>query len=114
MDIKQALGRRIRTLRKLRGMTQEKFATEIDRSIDGLSLIERGENWPSVETLERMAQQLEIDVPALFEDISLDDDSQSPDILALGKQALRKLTKDDLPVALAMLQALERKGSKEN
>jgi transcriptional regulator with XRE-family HTH domain len=47
-------------------MTQEQFPETLDTSVDFLSLIERGRNAPSFETLERMAKRLRLSVAELF------------------------------------------------
>ncbi len=47
-------------------MTQEQFAEATDISVDFLSLIERGINAPSFETLERIAKKLRLQVADLF------------------------------------------------
>jgi transcriptional regulator with XRE-family HTH domain len=53
-------------MRVSRKMTQEQFAETLNISVDFLSLIERGRNAPSFETLERMAKRLKISVAQLF------------------------------------------------
>jgi transcriptional regulator with XRE-family HTH domain len=47
-------------------MTQEQFAETLDVSVDFLSLIERGRNAPSFETLDRIAKRLRVSVAELF------------------------------------------------
>lgn len=47
-------------------MTQERFAETLNVSVDFLSLVERGINAPSFETLERIAKRLKIPVAELF------------------------------------------------
>jgi transcriptional regulator with XRE-family HTH domain len=47
-------------------MTQEQFAERLDLSVDFLSLIERGKNAPSFETLDKIAKRLRMSVAALF------------------------------------------------
>jgi len=47
-------------------MTQERFAELLDISVDFLSLIERGRNAPSFETLDKIAKRLRISVVDLF------------------------------------------------
>ena len=49
-----------------RGMTQERFAETLDISVDFLSLIERGRNAPSFETIEKMSKRLKVQVADLF------------------------------------------------
>ena len=48
-------------------MTQEEFAEFVNVSVDFLSLIERGINAPSFETLEAMARRLRVPVKTLFD-----------------------------------------------
>jgi transcriptional regulator with XRE-family HTH domain len=59
---KRAIGKRIQSWRKQRKITQEKFAALIERSTDAVSMIERGINFPSRETLERMSKVLDIPI----------------------------------------------------
>jgi transcriptional regulator with XRE-family HTH domain len=47
-------------------MSQERFAEILGISVDFLSLIERGRNAPSFETLDRMAKRLRLSVADLF------------------------------------------------
>jgi len=49
-----------------RRMTQEEFAEMIEVSVDFLSLIERGLNAPSFETLEGISKKLRVPVADLF------------------------------------------------
>ena len=64
--LKQKFGRRLREIRAQRRMTQEEFAEMLDVSVDFLSLIERGRNAPSFETLDRIARRLRLPVADLF------------------------------------------------
>ena len=65
--LKTSFGRRIRALRKRKGMTQEQLAEAADISVDFLSLMERGVNAPSFATLERLADALGVPEKGLFE-----------------------------------------------
>jgi transcriptional regulator with XRE-family HTH domain len=47
-------------------MTQERFAEILDISVDFLSLMERGINAPSFDTLERISKRLRVPVGDLF------------------------------------------------
>jgi transcriptional regulator with XRE-family HTH domain len=66
-NLKIDFGRRVRVLRKRKGMTQEQLAEVADISVDFLSLMERGVNAPSFATLERLADALGIPVKELFD-----------------------------------------------
>jgi transcriptional regulator with XRE-family HTH domain len=47
-------------------MTQERFAETLGISVDFLSLIERGINAPSFDTLDQIAKRLRLPVSELF------------------------------------------------
>lgn len=66
-DLRAKFGRRLRYLRQKKNMTQEQLAEAAKISVDFLSLVERGKNAPSFETLERLAKALDISVHALFD-----------------------------------------------
>ena len=64
--LKKKLGRRIATLRRSFGLTQEQFAERLDCSVEFVSLVERGINSPSVDGLEKFARALKVEVRDLF------------------------------------------------
>ena len=65
-SLRVQFGRHLRRLRLARDMTQEQFAEAASVSVDFLSLVERGINSPSFETLERFARALKVRVAELF------------------------------------------------
>ena len=65
--LRKDFGNRLRALRSERKLTQEQFAEFVGISVDFLSLIERGINAPSFETIERMAKKLRLPIMALFD-----------------------------------------------
>ena len=64
--LKQKFGKRLREIREHRRMSQERFAETLDISVDFLSLIERGRNAPSFETLDKIAKRLRVCIADLF------------------------------------------------
>ena len=64
--LKVQFGQKLRDLRKKRGITQEQLAEAALISVDFLSLVERGINAPSFETLEKLACALDVPVKELF------------------------------------------------
>ena len=64
----EALGKRIRTQRKLLDMTQEELAAAIDVSTSFIGHIERGTRKLSVETLVSLANALRISCDQLLQD----------------------------------------------
>ena len=62
---KQALGLRIKEFREKQKLTQEKLAELVGIDAKHLSRIENGRNYPSIETLEKLTDNLHI----TFEDV---------------------------------------------
>lgn len=60
------LGRRIATLRKRSGFTQEQLAEAAGYSVEFISLVERGVNSPTVAGVERIAQVFKVEAKDLF------------------------------------------------
>jgi transcriptional regulator with XRE-family HTH domain len=66
------VGRRIRELRVSRSgtrLTQEELSERARISVSFLSMIERGERSPHLDTLSKIAGALDVPVAALFEDM---------------------------------------------
>ena len=66
-NLKTAFGERLKEIRKAKGFTQERLAEVLDISQRQLTRIETGDNFPSVETLERISLYLETDLKDLFD-----------------------------------------------
>ena len=58
-NLKTAFGENLKYLRKSKGLTQERLAEILGISHRQLSRIEAGDNFPSVETLEKIKVQLQ-------------------------------------------------------
>ena len=67
MDNKKLLGKRIKELRKEAGLTQEKLAELIDIETTSLSGIESGRHFPSLPTIEKIANKLNVELKILFD-----------------------------------------------
>jgi len=66
-SLRKEFGYRLRSIRLQRQLSQENFAEFVGISVDFLSLIERGINAPSFETIEEMARKLRVPVMELFD-----------------------------------------------
>jgi transcriptional regulator with XRE-family HTH domain len=64
--LRKQFGKHLREIRAQRGITQERFAETLEMSVDFLSLIERGINAPSFETLEKISKKLKMTPADLF------------------------------------------------
>jgi len=66
-DTYKKLGLNIKKYRKLKGLTQEKLAFEINVSLDFIGKIEIAYSKPSVDTLIAIANALDISLKELFD-----------------------------------------------
>jgi transcriptional regulator with XRE-family HTH domain len=81
-SLRHLLASNLKEHRKNLGLSQSKLAEKVDSATAYIGKIETGQQFPSPEMLERLAQALEIDSPELF--------SMEPMQMA----AVRKLRKD--------------------
>ena len=64
---KKLLGERIKELRKSRKLSQDKLSEQIDIDPKHLSRIEVGSSYPSLNTLEKIAIALNVEIKEFFE-----------------------------------------------
>lgn len=69
---KELLGARIKEIRKLRGLSQERLAELIEVEPGHLSRIEVGKSYPTIDRLERIARVLETPMGDFFDYMHLD------------------------------------------
>ena len=60
-DFKKLLGKKIQAIRKSKGLTQEKLAEIIDIETPSLSYLETVKYAPSVETLQKLCDALNVE-----------------------------------------------------
>jgi transcriptional regulator with XRE-family HTH domain len=65
-ELREALGKNLKTYRFLRGLSQAELAKKANISLTFLSDIERGNKWPYPETLSNLAAALDVPVSTLF------------------------------------------------
>ena len=101
-DIKSLLGKRIRDLRKKRGLSQEELGWKSELHFTYIGAIERGEKNCSIITLEKVAKGLEISIKDLF-----DMPFHEPDINKLKKEINDKIS-TSTPQSLLFLKEIIR------
>lgn len=106
--LKQRLGLRVRALRTLRGLTQERLAEAVERTPEAVSNIERGLSLPSIDTLERMAGALGVRFADLFDETAGPAAARRVEIEARLQAIVRALSDEDAEIALAQIEALAR------
>lgn len=66
-NLKQKFGKKLQTLRKASGLTQEQIAQETGLTIESISNIERGIHGPTFDNLEKIAMAMGVEVKQLFD-----------------------------------------------
>ena len=85
-DIKSLLGKRIRNLRKQKGLSQEELGWKSELHFTYIGAVERGERNCSIMTLKKIAKGLEINIKDLF-----DSPDHKTDINKLKKEINNKV-----------------------
>ena len=65
--LKHLVGKRVRKIRRNLDITQEQLAEAVGITSESISNIERGKTAPSFETLEKIAEVLQVQVKELFD-----------------------------------------------
>ncbi|HKG49393.1 MAG TPA: helix-turn-helix domain-containing protein [Actinomycetales bacterium] len=116
------LGRRLRHLRRRRGMTLAELATAVGVSPSLLSLLENGRREPRLTVLQSLARSLDVTVPELLAadppsrraaaEIALEQAQRSPLYASLGLPHVRpgpRLAADALDALVGLHAELERR-----
>ena len=107
MDTKHRVGIRVKSIRRQRGLTQEQLAELIDRSVDTISLLERGKILPSFETLEKLSERLQIPLKD-FVDFGSTDDPERLELETTLMEVARGLDKGALKLAVEQIRMIAR------
>ncbi len=121
MAIQQAIGKTLRALRQLRGLTQKELASKIQGQVDYsyIGKIERGEQLPSLKMLERLSNALAVSLSSFFQglgsDITVEREGREAGDEALGRQQERLLLYlvrtvhiDDIPLLIEIVRILNK------
>lgn len=102
--IKKLLGKRIRELRKARGITQEELAEKLGIGTPNISYIENGKFAPSIENFEKLVAIFEVEPYELYKFPS----KETPDDM---KRKLNKALDEDeelLKLVYKFYQAIKK------
>ena len=95
-SLRKTFGQRVKVLRQLRNLTQEGLAERTGLSYKFIGEIERGTGNPTIETVEKISQALEVPMARLFANASEEEESfylLSREDLRILKKALEILEK---------------------
>lgn len=107
MELQSRIGVGVREIRTQLGLSQEALADTIGRSVDTVSLIERGKISPTLDTLDALSRGLGISLGAL---VSLGSEGSGDEVAmrleARALAAIRKLPNPLLAVVVDLLAGL--------
>lgn len=66
VTINKSVGKKLKKIRKEKGLSQEKLAWEVGLNRGYVGFIERGERNPSIPTLTKLAKALKVSLDELF------------------------------------------------
>ena len=101
---KKLLGKRFREIRKKLGYTQEKFAEIAGLEPQSISKIESGKNYPLLANLEKIANNLNIELSDFFIYSHQNNDDELKKIL---NETFDGLSNEDKARAVRILQVLK-------
>ena len=73
MDTKQMIGARIKEIRAKKGITQEHLSERMEINPKYLSSIERGKENPTLNTLIKLSESLQVDLGEIFSFVEAED-----------------------------------------
>jgi transcriptional regulator with XRE-family HTH domain len=103
MERQALFGNRIRSIREAANLSRETAAERAGTGANYLGEVERGEKFPTLEMLERIAGALKVSPSALFEYEAEEVDNQI--LMSKLQQLLSRLKTDQLQQALRVLKA---------
>ncbi|WP_417831907.1 helix-turn-helix transcriptional regulator [Terasakiella sp.] len=108
-EIKSLVAKKIKMVRAARNLTQNDLAKAIGRTIDTVSALERGKNFPGVDTFKSLSEALDVPIrdffdfgPAIKSTRNKARDEQLAQILAVAQS----LDDSSLELALEQIKVL--------
>ena len=105
-ESKRLLGARIKELRRIKGLSQEKIAEIVGVDPKHISRIEVGKSYPSIDTLEKIAAALGMELKDFFE---FAHHLKSPDnIIKDINRLIKGISEEKLRQILKIVRAIAR------
>ena len=106
-EILKIFGKRLRSLRRAKDMTQEQVAERAGLSLQSVGEIERGRGNPTLVNVERLSDALDIELTELFDlgDVKMTREQAVQEILA----RLEGATEEQVRALLTMVRVLIQK-----
>jgi transcriptional regulator with XRE-family HTH domain len=105
-EILKVFGKRVRSLRRAKDMTQEQLAERAGLSLQSVGEIERGRGNPTLVNIERLSAALEEDLASLFDlgDVGMTREQVQKELLELLDGASEEQVRAILTMARVLIQ----------
>ena len=103
MDTKQLIGARIKEVRNKKGLTQEQLSEKMEINPKYLSSIERGNENPTLNTLLKLSESLEVDLSVIFSFIQIEDPRERKSMIT---SLLDQADNEELKLVFKVLAAI--------
>ena len=103
MNTKQMIGARVKEIRNKKGLTQEKLSERMEINPKYLSSIERGNENPTLNTLIKLSESLEVDLGEIFSLIQIEDPGERKSMIT---SLLDQADNEQLKLAFKVLSAI--------
>lgn len=106
--ILQKIGNNIKTARQLKSFTQERLAEQLNKSVNFVSLVERGKSGIGIKTIIDICNILDIEPNSLFSGIVNYSNKKDKVIV----DSISSLASDDKDIVINLIEYIMNKGSK--
>ena len=103
MNKKQMIGARVKEIRNKKGLTQEQLSERMEINPKYLSSIERGNENPTLNTLIKLSESLEVDLGEIFSLIQIEDPGERKSMIT---SLLDEADNEQLKQAFKVLSAI--------
>lgn len=105
ITIKEQFGRRIKSLRGIKGFTQEELSEKMDISLNYLSSIERGRENPTFDMLIKLSEALGVEMRELFD---IEHEVTPERLRKMLNKLAGEVNEDKLKVAVRILEIVAK------
>lgn len=106
MELKSHIGQRLRIARKRAGLTQANLAERLQKSVETLSNLERGNALTSLETLSQLALSLDVPLEYFVSGFSKEPTTKREAALARMQLEAGTLNDSELELAIRLVAAI--------
>jgi transcriptional regulator with XRE-family HTH domain len=116
VDVKQHIGIKIKAARRQLGLTQAQLAESVDKTVETISNIERGDSLTSIETLQLISEKLGLPLAEFFEGLekARPRDRRRVELEQEVGLLLQSLPEQDIELAVDLIEVLGGRRRRRN